>query len=383
MADKSPALESVPVGDGSLTWALFNWPRVYGVLEVAADRALEALGCRAAAVSILDRGGNTVIEASAGNGRPPGQVGPPDLILGFDLDEGLRGVLVAKDAVVEDASRGAPLLQEFGRSIGNELMWTYFRELRGIERKGANARALDGHRATESARLAAIGDVAAGMAHEVNNPLSGIMGVAQIALGREMADADRDRKDFTTILREAAKAAKVVADFGAFTRARPAKADAVDLGRVLTSVLESLNYEMAEARIEVGASIRPDLPAVIVDADQVRQVMRNLVVNAIQAMPAGGRLMATVGVDGRAVRVAVEDNGPGIPRDLLPRVFDPFFTTRDIGEGPGLGLSFAFGVIHRHGGRIFAESESGKGARLTFELPVASPLDGDTGGPRA
>ena len=221
-----------------------------------------------------------------------------------------------------------------------------------------------------SGRLASVGELAAGVAHEINNPLTGIIGFSE-RLMRKCRD-DKMTTDLKRIHSEAQRAAKVVQNLLTFARQREPHKESVDINEILTESLELREYELRQLGIQVITHLA-DLPAINADYYQLEQVFVNLIINAEQAITAAGkadRLIVSSGEMDGNIMVTVADNGPGIkPRDLA-KVFDPFFTTRGDTGGTGLGLSICHGIVEEHGGRISVASETGEGTTFTVVLPL-------------
>jgi signal transduction histidine kinase len=222
-------------------------------------------------------------------------------------------------------------------------------------------------------RLAALGQLVSSVAHELSNPLTSILGYAQLlrrrpeSLARE-ADAQR-------ILQEAERASRITRNVLQFARGGKPERAAVEINEVLRRTLALRAYELGLGGIEVETDLDPRLPPVLGDAAQLQQVLLNLLVNSEQAIRlAHGRgqiQLRTRGTTGGRVAVDVADDGPGIAPEVLPHIFDPFFTTKPAGVGTGLGLSVVFAIAHDHGGSIAVESRPGGGAVFTLELPAA------------
>jgi two-component system NtrC family sensor kinase len=221
-------------------------------------------------------------------------------------------------------------------------------------------------------KLAAVGQLVSGVAHELNNPLAGIMAFSQLMLA--MSGATPDQQDaLVTIHKEAKRAAKIVSNLLIFARQRhPERTDA-DLNQVLQDTLELRRYSLRTHQIEVETDYDPDLPLTWADAFQVQQVILNLLTNAEQALrDFGGEKRITLRTrrEGEFIVASVADSGPGIPADELDQIFNPFFTTKPVGEGTGLGLSISDAIIREHGGQIRVTSRVGEGATFTVELPI-------------
>jgi len=241
----------------------------------------------------------------------------------------------------------------------------------------------------QSEKMAAIGKLVAGVAHELNNPLTAIIGIAQLLQSGQLSDGVK--QDLEKLVGEAHRAGKIVRSLLDFSRQQRPERSPVFVEDVLNSTLRILAYDLQTRNIECRTDFTGDLPATMADAYQLQQVFVNLINNAYEAMyeaNRGGVLavsseLVTIDqtngdghVDGGApisgIRICIEDDGPGIPSDVLPRIFDPFFTTKSPGKGTGLGLSVCHGIVSEHGGQIWVESEAGEGTRFYVQIPVIS-----------
>jgi two-component system NtrC family sensor kinase len=224
----------------------------------------------------------------------------------------------------------------------------------------------------QTEKLAAIGQLISGVAHELNNPLTSVMGYAQLL---QTADVGEDIKDdLRRIHKEAQRSAKIIENLLTFARKEETDRRYVDVNQVLRDTLKLRSYQLRVDNIELTTELDEHLPWTLAAPHQLQQVFLNLISNAHQAMfdhQGKGHLTVRSETNGKSIRVLVIDDGPGIPRDIIGRVFDPFFTTKEVGRGTGLGLSIAFGIVQGHGGQIWAESAPGKGATFTVELPIA------------
>jgi signal transduction histidine kinase len=224
-------------------------------------------------------------------------------------------------------------------------------------------------------RLASVGEMASGIAHELNNPLTGILGLSAI-----LAEADMPaeiKEDIAVIRDEAQRAAGIVKNMLSFARKHAPKKEFSQINKIIEDVLKLRRYEHKVTNIIVEKELDPELPEIMVDYFQIQQVFINIILNAEQAMAEkqGKRIIkiTTEKVD-RVIRVSFTDNGPGIPSHLIGRIFDPFFTTKEVGKGTGLGLSISYGIITAHNGAFYARSENGRGATFIVELPVLSSV---------
>jgi len=224
-----------------------------------------------------------------------------------------------------------------------------------------------------SSRLAAVGKLAAGVAHQINNPLTGVLGFSQRLL-RKSTDEEVSQ-DLKRIYAEAERAAKVVQNLLTFARRREPKKEYSDINEILQSALELRAYELKTSNIEAVTDLAPSLPQVMIDFHQMQEAFLNIILNAEQAMieaNSGGKLTIKTEERKGYIRTTFTDDGPGITTEDLDKLFDPFFSTRGEKGGTGLGLSICHGIITEHGGRIYAKSKPGKGATFFVELPIIS-----------
>ncbi len=228
----------------------------------------------------------------------------------------------------------------------------------------------------QAAKLAAIGELTAGVAHELNNPLTAVLGFASLLL-KQTADDDPAKKDLTTIVSEAARARDIVGRLMGFARqAKPCR-QRTDLSLTVRETLDLIRQHLEKQGIVLEESYAPDLPWLRLDISNMKQVIFNLVTNAYQAMPHGGKLSVSTTRQGEGVAVCIADTGVGIPPEYLDRIFDPFFTTRPVGQGTGLGLSVSLGIVQSHGGSIEVESTAGQGSVFTIWLPIEGVEEDD------
>ena len=228
-------------------------------------------------------------------------------------------------------------------------------------------------RLVKGARLAVVGTMTSGIAHELNNPLNNISITAETLMEESTTLTEEDRwRLLQDIYFETERASEIVKSLLDFTRQEKREMVPLDLGEIILSTLRLSQNEMNLNNVTVAYDVPPDLPRIQGAANQLRQVFLNLFLNAIQAMPSGGVLGVSAGVhDHKGVCVEVRDEGVGIPAEVLPRIFDPFFTTKEPGKGTGLGLSVSSSIIKKLGGDIQVASEPGKGTTVHVCLPRA------------
>ncbi|HZO19873.1 MAG TPA: PAS domain S-box protein [Gemmatimonadaceae bacterium] len=221
-------------------------------------------------------------------------------------------------------------------------------------------------------KLAAVGQLVSGVAHELNNPLAGIMAFSQLMLA--MSGATPDQQDaLVTIHKEAKRAAKIVSNLLIFARQRHPERTEADLNQVLQDTLELRRYSLRTHQIDVETDYDAELPLTWADSFQLQQVVLNLLTNAEQALrnhSGQKRITLRTRREGESIIASISDTGPGIPPDELDQIFNPFFTTKPVGEGTGLGLSISDAIVREHGGQIRVTSPPGEGATFTVELPL-------------
>ncbi|MFH1654584.1 MAG: ATP-binding protein [Pseudomonadota bacterium] len=226
-------------------------------------------------------------------------------------------------------------------------------------------------------KMAAIGILAGGVAHEINNPLSGIIAFTQL-LKKDVGEQESIKEDLKEIEKAALRCKKIVADLLDYSRAsREQERCPVDLNGLLERIFPFIKGELTSYNVNFNFEEGKGIPPVIGNPDRLQQVFLNLMTNACHSMPHGGKLSVRTSQKDSAVRIEVEDSGVGIPEKDMNKIFDPFFTTKEPGKGTGLGLSISYRIIKEHGGRIEAKSEEGKGTLFSVELPVANLSKGE------
>jgi len=224
-------------------------------------------------------------------------------------------------------------------------------------------------------RLASVGELAAGIAHELNNPLTSVIGFSQLLMDKEVPEDIK--QDLQTVYGEAQRASQVVNNLLTFARRHAAVKQMLNINDVINKVLELRAYEQRVENIKVKSLFEPGLPEVMADYFQLQQVFLNIIINAEYFMIKAhnsGKLTITTERVGDIIRASFADDGPGIAKEDLGHIFDPFFTTKEVGKGTGLGLSICHGIMAEHGGRIYVESELGKGTTFIVELPISAAV---------
>ncbi len=226
-------------------------------------------------------------------------------------------------------------------------------------------------RVAQSERLASLGMLAAGVAHEVNNPLGGILALTGLTV-EDMPPDDPNRENLAEVIHQTERCRDIVKGLLEFSRQSKGNTEPVDLNKVLQDTLALVERQALFFNIDVVWNLDPELPHVIADRSQFQQVFMNILMNAVQAMNERGTITVVTRYDrsSNAAEAAISDTGQGIPPEEIDRIFDPFFTTKESSHGTGLGLSIAYGIVTTHRGTIFVQSELGKGTTFTVRMPV-------------
>ncbi|MDA8244688.1 MAG: response regulator [Elusimicrobia bacterium] len=221
----------------------------------------------------------------------------------------------------------------------------------------------------QAEKMSALGQLAGGLAHEINNPLSGILGLTQLVLENTPKDS-QNYADLKDIEKAVFRCKKIIVSLLSFSRQEKEHMEPCSVNEVIEETLTLCSRQMELQHIRIEKRLAPGLPLVSADFQQLMQVYLNLFTNARDAMPDGGQLTVATELRGEAVVSTVSDTGAGIKPEIAGKLFDPFFTTKPVGQGTGLGLSVCLGIINSHKGRISAEGAPGKGSSFTIELPV-------------
>jgi two-component system NtrC family sensor kinase len=221
----------------------------------------------------------------------------------------------------------------------------------------------------QSEKLASLGKLAAGVAHEINSPLTGVLTYSSL-LFKEKKDGDPEKEDLEVIVNETNRCKKIVKGLLDFARQTEPDKAISDINEVIEKSIDLISHQASIQNINIQKKTSPDLPQIMIDKGQIQQVFINILLNAIEAMPQGGTLTVSSGVENKMVAIGFADTGNGIPEENLRKIFDPFFTTKKQGRGTGLGLSVSYGIIERHRGRLEVKSQVGKGTTFTIKLPI-------------
>lgn len=224
-------------------------------------------------------------------------------------------------------------------------------------------------RVYQAERLAAIGKFAAGIAHEINNPIGNIIGIAKLRLKNIRDRASRE--DLESIITDAGRCANIIKDLLVYSRQSPPKKEITSPDDVIDSAVKTISHQAGEKHIEIVRDPAPELRDIHVDPLQMSQVLSNILLNAVQSIEASGKItIRTAVISDNMAEISISDNGIGIKDEIKEKIFYPFFTTKAVGEGTGLGLAISYGIVQNHGGQIIAESGKGHGSTFRIRLPM-------------
>ena len=237
-------------------------------------------------------------------------------------------------------------------------------------------RAAAENRLLQSEKQASVGRLAAGVAHEINNPLTGVLTYTHMLLRRKDI-GDDIRSDLQTIVESTERVRKIVKGLLDFSRQTKLDQEPTEVNRLVRSTISVMENQALVKGVSIEFNPGEDLPMLTVDRNQFQSVLLNIIINALDATEPGGSIRVSTGISlsasdagKKGVEIAITDTGCGIPQEDLDKLFDPFFTTKEVGQGTGLGLSVSFGIVQRHGGTIRVQSEVGRGSTFTIWLPV-------------
>ncbi len=382
---------------------IFRSIKLEALLPLVAQLSLKILDADDASIMIADDAGHLTTKATAGH--TPADVGGPvtgvDIAIAEKVAEGREPLVVSNPSSIDPRLKDMPGIKgikssivhplfvddhlvgviNFNRTINEKIFGhmdlriaTIFASQIAQAIQNANLyRRLEEKQTqlVQSEKLASIGMLTAGIAHELNNPLNGIMGFAQLLL-EDVSLSSRQREDIKTISDESVRCRNIIKNLLQFSRKAQQPVEPVKILPVLVTTMDLFRYEFSSGNIVMEKDVPEDLPAVLGDASQLQQVFINLITNAQHAMDGVTNPLLKIHAraqDGRVILRFI-DNGMGIEKKSLGRIFDPFFTTKAVGKGTGLGLSICYGIISQHQGSMRVESETGKGATFIVELPA-------------
>jgi signal transduction histidine kinase len=299
----------------------------------------------------------------------PSPEGRSALHIPMELEEGLYGVVSAVFKTSWEPSDGEKSCVSSIALLSECALFTVLE----LERRQAQYDEL----VIQTEKLTALGRMAAGIAHEINNPLTGIL-LFSSSLANKMTSTDPRRESLEVIIEETIRCRSILKDLLEFSRGSRPRKELADPNSVIAKAVSITENEFKIRRVRVDQEIGLGLPEILIDSSQIEQVLINLLINAAEATPANGRVSIKSLVDRQKqiFSVEVSDTGCGIPAENIDKIFEPFFSTKD--KGTGLGLAVSYGIVLNHGGKLRYSKPSGWSTRFTVELPLHPPLDPDT-----
>jgi len=256
------------------------------------------------------------------------------------------------------------------------LQKTFSQMLTALRERDRRQRAESESMLLQTEKQAGIGRLAAGVAHEINNPLTGVLTFTHMLLRRRDLD-EQVRADLQTIAQETERVRRIVKGLLDFSRQTRLDREPVDVNRLVRATAGLVENQALVNGINLQLRLTEEIPEITLDRNQIQSVIMNMIINAFDATPPGGTVSVSTGIsvaagntEQKGVEVVITDTGCGIPQENLGKLFDPFYTTKEVGQGTGLGLSVSYGIVERHGGVIRVQSEVGKGSTFTVWLPL-------------
>jgi two-component system NtrC family sensor kinase len=269
------------------------------------------------------------------------------------------------------------MMEEVRKSKKDIEEWSRTLEER-VQEKTLRLRAMQ-DQLIQAGKMVAVGKLAAGVAHEINNPLTNILTSGEY-LQKKSPENYPFTEDLDIIVNESLRCRKIVKGLLDFARQTRPEKKLSEINQIIQAVLVLVENQAAFHNIKIVSELDPSIPKIMVDSDQIQQVFTNMVLNAAEAMKGGGvlRIKTALSQDGSFLEVTFSDTGCGIPKEHIDRIFDPFFTTKDVGTGTGLGLSVSYGIVEKHGGSIDVESKVKEGTTFVIHLPLVTTRSEET-----
>lgn len=300
------------------------------------------------------------------------------LLVARQISMPIRNLLVASkqlangnlDAKVEQASR-----DELGR-----LAYRFNKMADALRERDERLKEFTKRKIMESERLAIVGQLAANVAHELNNPLQGIVTYSSLLLEKDICD-EPSRQNIEKIATQANRCREIIRSLLDFSRQKKPIKTLTNINALLRSCISLVENQAPFHNISIVQNLDESLPMIVVDPSQIERVFLNLIINAAEAMPSGGTLTlgTCFGIDAKTIEIEVKDTGHGITIENMQNIFNPFFTTKEIGHGVGLGLAISYGLVKEHNGEIVVESEYGQGATFIVSLPITVKVSEEDG----
>jgi len=303
--------------------------------------------------------------------------------LGYFLENKIMSPVHRLIEASQQVSKGnlAPEIGPISKDEIGVLQKTFKDMVVSLEERDKQRRAESENRLLQSEKQASVGRLAAGVAHEINNPLTGILTFTRI-LQRSQSIGDKDRDHLQKIAESTVRVRNIVKGLLDFSRQTELDQEPTDVNRLIRTVISAMENQALIKGVTLEFNPREDLPMITLDRNQFQSVVINLLINALDATEQGGTIRASTGIsvsasntDKKGVEISITDTGCGIPPENLDKLFEPFFTTKEVGKGTGLGLAVSYGIVQRHGGTLRVQSELGRGSTFTIWIPVDEQSD--------
>lgn len=277
----------------------------------------------------------------------------------------------AKKKLVDFKITSVYLLKELDKK-SNELLQERKNLEKRVQEKTKELRDIQ-TQLVQSAKMAAMGKFSAGIAHEINNPLAGILNCVRSLLGTPEIKGEK-RGYLELILKGLLRIENTISQVLSFSGRQGFEPRLIDINQLIKEALAFANHKLLDKKITLRQNMSELLPPVLVDPHQIQQVFMNVIANALDALPSGGRLSVITVSKGSYIDIKFTDNGKGIKQEDLDKIFDPFYTTKEVGKGVGLGLSITYTIIQQHNGKIDIKSKENEGTAVTITLPIAAEI---------
>ena len=298
--------------------------------------------------------------------------------LGYFLEKKIMGPVHRLIQASQKVSEGnlAPEIDPISRDEIGVLQKTFKDMMESLKERDRRRREESESRLLQSEKQASVGRLAAGVAHEINNPLTGVLTFTRLLLRRKDITDDA-RSHLEKIAESTVRVKKIVQGLLDFSRQTTLDKEPTDINRLARTTIEQMENQALIRGVNLTFNPGENLPTIILDRGQFQGVILNIILNALDATERGGSITVSTGISvsasdagKRGVEISISDTGCGIPPENLDKLFDPFFTTKEVGQGTGLGLTVSYGIVQRHGGTIRVQSEVGRGTTFTIWIPV-------------
>jgi two-component system NtrC family sensor kinase len=307
------------------------------------------------------------------------------ILLGYFLEKKIMGPVHRLIMASQEVSKGnlSPKIGPVSKDELGVLQQTFTDMIASLKERDQRTKAAAEDRLLQSEKQASMGRLAAGVAHEINNPLTGVLTFTRILL-RSKDIGEKNLSYLQKIAESTVRVKNIVKGLLDFSRQTALDREPTDINRLIRGVISAMENQALIKGVSIQFNSGEDLPMLTMDRNQIQSVLINLIINALDAMEQGGTITISTGISlsardtgKRGIEIAVTDNGCGIPPEDLDKLFEPFFTTKEVGKGTGLGLAVSYGIVQRHGGTIRVQSEVGRGSTFTVWLPIEEQIEQD------